>query len=219
MEEVFPQVVFTIFGLPVRDTVISTWVTMAVIIGVAWVVRRSLPTALEMLIELLRSQLVDIMGALNVDPYIPYLGALVLFLVIANNIGIVPLVSTPTKDINTTAALAVTVFFAVHLFGIQKKGLLGYLKEMATPLVILDIISDLSRTLSLSLRLFGNIIAGEIIVAVIYRLVQPVAPLPMIALSMVTGVLQAYIFMILATSAIASAVRSEGDRAEVGPNG
>lgn len=217
MEEVFPQVVFTIFGLPVRDTVISTWVTMAIIIGVAWAVRRSLPTALEMLIEFLRSQLVDIMGGMNVDPYIPYLGALVIFLMIANNIGIVPLVSTPTKDINTTAALAVTVLFAVHLFGMQKKGLLGYLKEMATPLVILDIISDLSRTLSLSLRLFGNIIAGEIIVAVIYRLVQPVVPLPMIALSMVTGVLQAYIFMILATSAIASAVRSEGDRAEAGP--
>lgn len=210
MEEVFPRVVFTPFGIPVRDTVISTWVTMAIILAAAWAIRRSMPTAVEMLIEFLRGQISDVMGGRDVDPYLPYLGSLVIFLVIANNIGVVPLVQTPTKDINTTAAMGISVLFAVHIFAIRAKGPLGYLKGMATPLVILDIIGDLSRTLSLSLRLFGNIIAGEIIVAVIYRLVQPIAPLSMVVLSMVTGVLQAYIFMVLSTSAIASAVRTDG---------
>jgi F-type H+-transporting ATPase subunit a len=210
MEEVFPRVVFTVFGLPIRDTVISTWVTMIIILAAAWAIRRSMPIAVELLIEFLRGQLAGIMGGMNVDPYIPFLGALVIFLLIANNIGVVPLVQTPTKDINTTAAMGITVLLAVHIFAIRAKGPIGYLKGMATPLTILDIISDLSRTLSLSLRLFGNIIAGEIIVAVIYRLVPPVAPLSMVVLGMVTGVLQAYIFAILSTSAIASAVRTDG---------
>lgn len=210
MEEVFPKVVFSPFGIPIRDTVVSTWVTMIIIIAAAWGIQRSLPTAAEMFIEFLRGQLSDVMGGISVDPYIPYLGAVLVFLLVANNIGVVPMIQTPTKDINTTAAMGITVLFAVHIFAIQAKGLLGYLKNMATPLVILDIIGDLSRTLSLSLRLFGNIIAGEIIVAVIYRLVPAIAPLTMIVLSMVTGVLQAYVFMVLSTNAIAGAVRTDG---------
>jgi F-type H+-transporting ATPase subunit a len=209
MEEVFPKVVLTVFGMPIRDTVISTWVAVAIILGLAWLAQRKLPGAVEMLIDFLRGQISDVMGGIDVDPYVPFVGALLIFLIVANNLGLVPLLQTPTKDINTPLALAIVVLLAVHGFAIQKKGLRGYLKEKASPLTILDVISDFSRTMSLSLRLFGNIIASEIIVAVMYRLVAPVAPLLMVFLGLITSILQAYIFMVLTTSAIAGAVRSD----------
>ncbi|MGC9349236.1 MAG: F0F1 ATP synthase subunit A [Anaerolineae bacterium] len=209
MEEVFPKVVFYIFGIPVRDTVISTWASMVIILAVVWLVREKVPTALEMVIEFVRSTLSDVMQDVDVDPFVPFLGSLGLFLLFVNNIGLVPLIETPTKDINTPLALALIVFFAVHGYGIQQNGLLGYLKSLATPMIILDVIGQASRTMSLSLRLFGNIIAGEIIVAVISRLVPVIAPLPMIALSVFSGVLQAYIFMVLATGYLAAVARHD----------
>ena len=212
MEEVFPRVVFSIAGIPVRNTVVSTWVTMVLIIIGAWIVQRRAPMLVEILIDFLRNTIGDVMGGIDPDPFVPFLGSLIIFLLLANNIGVVPLVQTPTKDINTPVALAVIVFVAVYAVGIRQKGLLGYLKELVTPLFLLDLIGQLSRTLSLSLRLFGNIIATEIVVAVIYRLVRPVAPLPLLGLGMVTGVLQAYIFMILATSAISSAVQPRNSK-------
>jgi F-type H+-transporting ATPase subunit a len=164
---------------------------------------------LEMIIDFVRSTLADVMQGVDVDPFVPFLGSLGLFLVVVNNIGLVPLIQTPTKDINTPLALALVVFFAVHAYGIQQQGLLGYLKSLATPMIILDVIGQASRTMSLTLRLFGNVIAGEIIVAVISSLITPIAPLPMIALSVFSGVLQAYIFMVLATGYLAAVARRD----------
>ena len=209
MEGVFPEVAFRVFGIPVRDTVVSTWVMMVVVIGVAALLRDSIPTALEMVIDFFRSTIRDVMGDRPVEKFIPFLGTLGVFIAFANIIAVIPLVENPTKDINTPLALALIVFFAVHVFGVLEKGGLGYFKEFLSPLIILDFIGQVSRTMSLTLRLFGNIISSEIIVAVIFSLVQPIAPLPMIGLSMFTGVLQAYIFVVLATGYIASAV-SEG---------
>ncbi len=207
MENVFPKVVFSLFGVPVRNTVVSSWITIAIIVAAVWILRRTVPTALEMAIDFLRGTVSDVMGDLPADPYIPFVGTLMLYLLVANNVGVVPLIETPTKDINTPIALAVIVFVAVHVFAVQRKGALGYLKEFASPLVVLDIIGQVSRTMSLSIRLFGNILAGDIIVAVIFMLVKPIAPLPMIVLGLVTGVLQAYIFVSIALSAISSAVQ------------
>ena len=207
MQEVFPRVVLYIFGLPVRNTVVSTWITMAVIIGLVWLLRKKLPDLLVMVIEFLRSQISDVIDGYSPDTYIPFLGTLLIFLLVANNIGILPYVVAPTLDINTPLAAALLVFFAVHYFGLREKGVGPYLKEQLSPMIVLDVIGQVSRTMSLSLRLFGNILATEIIVAVIYRLVGPLAPLPMIVLGLVTGVLQAYIFLVLAISAIAAAVR------------
>jgi F-type H+-transporting ATPase subunit a len=206
MEEVFPRdVVF--FGITVRNTVVATWFTMALIIGLVWLARRKLPAVLVMVIEFLRSSISDVLGDQDPDPYIPFLGTLFIFLLVANNLGVIPIVATPTADINTPLTAALLVFLAVHVFGVREKGLLGYLKEQASPMIVLDIIGQFSRTLSLSLRLFGNIVATEIIVAVIYRLVAPIAPLPMIGLGLITGVLQAYVFLVLSINAIAAAVR------------
>ena len=91
----------------------------------------------------------------------------------------------------------------------MERGLLGYLKMYANPLAILDVIGQVSRTMSLTLRLFGNIISGEIIVAVIFSLIAPIAPLPLAILGMITGILQAYIFIVLASSYIAAVVEQE----------
>jgi len=204
MEEVLPILVVPALGI--RDTVIFTWVAMALLIGLAYLLRQKAPELVEMLIDFLRSQIGDVMRGVEADPYIPFLGAMFLFLAVVNNLGVIPGLRTPTMDINSTVAMAVVVLFAVHVFAIRAKGLRGYLKEMATPLVILDIISDLSRTLALSLRLFGNILAGEILVAVMYRLLPQGGPLPMVALGLVTSLIQAYIFMVLTTSAIGTAV-------------
>ncbi len=206
MEEVFPKSV-QFLGMTVKDTVVSTWVTMLLIVVVAWLLRKLAPEALEMLYAFLRDTLVGSMDTDDVDTYVPFLGTLALFLLVANTIGIVPVLQSATKDINTTVALALLVLVAVFIFGFMKKGFVGYLRELATPLFILDVLGHISRTLSLSLRLFGNVIASEIIVAVMYRLVQPIAPLPMMGLGLVTGVLQAYVFVLLATGAIAAAVR------------
>jgi len=205
MDDIFPKVVFHIFGLPIKDTVISTWIMMAIIIGVVLLLRKHFPALLEMYIDFINNFVSDIMGR-SALPYVPFLGTLVLFIALANNFGVVPLMSTPTKDINTPLALALVVFFAVHYFGIKAKGVWGYVKTYLTPLAILDVIGQLSRTMSLTLRLFGNIISGELVVAVIFMLVGPIAPLPMIALGMFTAVLQAYIFTVLASGYIASAV-------------
>lgn len=204
MEDVFPQVVFSIFGIPVRDTVISTWIMMAIIVAGAVVVRYSFPTALEMLVSFLADMISDAMGR-PAAPYLPFLGALAIFIAISNIIGVVPIVTTPTRDINTPAAMAILVFFAVHVFGVREKGLFRYLKDMASPIYLapltlpLELFGQMSRTLSLTLRLFGNVISTEMIVAVIFSLVPLIAPLPLIGLSMFTGLLQAYIFTTLAT--------------------
>jgi F-type H+-transporting ATPase subunit a len=199
MEDFFPQVVFTVLGIPVRDTVISTWVMIALIVALAVVVGRRRPAALEMLFGFLNDTISDIMGR-PAEPFLPFLGALVIFIAVANLIGVVPFLVSPTRDINTPLALALVVFFSVHYFGMRSKGIFGYLKGLASPIFMLplELIGQFSRTLSLTLRLFGNIISTDMVVAVIFALVPLFAPLPLIGLSMFTGLLQAYIFTALA---------------------
>lgn len=199
MEDTFPRVVFTIFDLPVRDTVISTWIMMAVIVALAIFVGRRRPAALEMLVDFLTDTISSVMGR-SAAPYLPLLGSLAIFIAVANVMGVIPFLTSPTKDINTPLALALVVFFSVHYFGIRSKGVGHYFKDMATPIFILplEIIGQLSRTLSLTLRLFGNIISTELIVAVIFALAPLFVPLPLVGFSIFTGLLQAYIFTVLA---------------------
>ena len=118
--------------------------------------------------------------------------------------------TTPTKDLNTPVALALVVFFSVHYFGIRELGLRGYFKQLASPIFMLplELISQVSRSLSLSMRLFGNVISGEIIVAVIFSLIPVIAPLPLQMFTMFTGLLQAYIFTVLASVYVGAAVEA-----------
>jgi F-type H+-transporting ATPase subunit a len=199
MQDFFPQVVFNVLGIPVRDTVISTWIMMALIVGLAVVARLRWPMAVEALIRFLGDTISDLMGR-PTEPFLPFLGALIIFIAVANIIGVIPFIISPTRDINTPLALALVVFFSVHYFGMRSKGVLGYLKDLASPIFMLplELVGQFSRTLSLTLRLFGNIISTDMVVAVIFALVPLFAPLPLIGLSIFTGLLQAYIFTALA---------------------
>ena len=212
MEAITPQVVFYLFGLPITDTVVSSWVMMALIILVAFLIRKFKPTAGEMIVEMINNIVSSVMPEnAKVSNYLPILGTLAIFLIFANVFSIFPLMVSPTANLNTTIALAVVVFFAVHYYGVREKGLWGYIKDFANPIFILplEIVSQFSRTLSLAIRLFGNILSTDLIVAIVFSLIPFIVPLPLAALGMLTGVLQAYIFLVLASLYIASAIEVE----------
>lgn len=209
MEAITPQVVFIIFGIPITNTIISTWAIMVIVMVFAWLVRKYKPGISEIIIESINGIIGSVMpDEAKIIKYLPILGTLAIFLIFANIFSIFPFMVSPTANINTTIALALVVFFAVHAYGIAEKGVLGYAKDFANPIFILplEIVSQISRTLSLSIRLFGNILSTDLIVAIIFSLVPFFLPLPLVALSMLTGVLQAYIFTVLASLYIASAV-------------
>jgi F-type H+-transporting ATPase subunit a len=209
MEGLFPEVVFRIFGIPVRDTVISSWVVSALIVVGATLIRRTAPTGIEMLMEFISDLIADAIGE-KARPYLPLLGTLAIFVAVSNVIGEVPLLVAPTSDLNTPVALALIVFFAVHYYGVRASGLWGYLKGLASPIYMLplEIVSQLSRTLSLAVRLFGNILSTKLIVAVIFSLLPLFVPLPLQAFSIFTGLLQAYIFTALAAVYIGAGLTS-----------
>jgi F-type H+-transporting ATPase subunit a len=207
MKGLFPEVVFTVAGIPVRDTVISTWLIMILIVAVVYALRRRFPETLEMLVEFVLDTVSAVMSR-PATPYLPLLGTLAVFIAVANNIGIVPVLHAPTRSVNTTFALALTVLFSVHYYGLRERGLRSYLRGLASPIFLLplELIGQVSRTLSLSLRLFGNVLSSELIVAVIFSLLPLIVPLPLIAFGMLTGVLQAYIFTVLAAVYIGAGV-------------
>lgn len=209
MQSVFPQTLFIVGGIAIRDTVVWTWVMMALIMALAVLIRHLQPGALEVLIDFFTDMISTVMQRPG-GPYLPLLGSLAIFIGVANVIGVIPVISSPTHDINTALALALIVFFSVHFYGIQAKGLWGYLKGLASPIFTLplEIIGQLSRTLSLTLRLFGNVISGELVVAVLFSLVPLFVPIPLVAFTMFTGVLQAYVFTVLAAIYVAAGVQA-----------
>ncbi|MBN1438034.1 MAG: F0F1 ATP synthase subunit A [Anaerolineales bacterium] len=219
MEDVLPKVVFTVFGLPVRDTVVATWAMILLVLLAAAFINRRKPTALEMLVDFLADLISGILGR-PAAPYLPLLGSLAIFIAVANVIGFIPFLLSPTRDINTPLALALVVFLSVHFFGIRSKGLVRYLKDMASPIYLLplEIIGQLSRTLSLTLRLFGNIFSAELILVIVIALAPLFVPLPLAGLGIFTGLLQAYIFTALAAVYIGAGVEAvaEGKRKEKG---
>jgi len=209
MVSLTPQVVFTVFGLSITNTVVSTWVMMAVIIIVAALIRQFKPVAGEMVIEIVDNVVSSVLPEdVIIAEYLPILGTLAIFLILANIFSVFPFMVSPTANINTTIALAVVVFISVHIYGVRKKGFWQYLKDLADPIFILplEIVSQFSRTLSLSIRLFGNVLSTDLIVAIVFSLIPFLLPLPLAALAMLTGIIQAYIFTVLASLYIASAV-------------
>ena len=207
MDSVFPQVIFTFYGIPVRNTVISTWAMIALILVGVLVLRKKAPVILEMLIDLVEGVAKDYIKGPS-EIYVPFLGSMIVFIAVANISGIIPLMATPTRDINTPLALALVSLLGVFAYGIKVKGIGKFVKGFLTPMVIFDVIGYVSRTMSLTLRLFGNVLGGEIVVAVLAMLVPIGVPLIMVALSSITGILQAYVFTVLTASYLASMVES-----------
>ncbi len=209
MDSVIPQVAFTLFGLPVRNTVLATWIAMGLIILVIVVLDRVKPHMLDDFVEFLTNLIGGIMNVDNVEHYLPLLGTLIIFIAVTNSLGAFPLLTAPTSDINTTIALALVVFVGVHIYGIQANGVVRYTKDLASPIFLLplEIIGQVSRTISLALRLFGNVLSGELIVAIVFSLVPIGIPLILTALSLLIGILQAYVFTALTSVYIETAVQ------------
>jgi F-type H+-transporting ATPase subunit a len=143
--------------------------------------------------------------------YLGFLGTLFLFVAFASLCTLLPGYQPPTASLSTTAALALCVFVAVPLFGIEQQGIGDYLKTFVQPTIIMlpfNIISELSRTLALAVRLFGNMMSGAMIIAILLTITPFVFPIFMTLLGLLTGMVQAYIFSILAAVYIAAAVRT-----------
>ena len=227
MDSFFPRVVFSVFGIGVRDTVVSTWLMMIIIFALVILIRRQRPVLLVMLLDVLETLIGDLLGGYRLDRYLPFLGSLAIFITFANIFSILPTIPlpggnmlpivAPTRDLNTPIALAVVVFFSVHYFGMLQQGVLGYLKNLASPVFLLplEIIGQISRTVSLAVRLFGNVLSTELIVLVVFMLIPLFVPLPVIGLNIFTGLLQAYIFTALAAVYISTGLEEPGEKKEI----
>ena len=167
---------------------------------------------LELLVTGIAQQIEDVIGK-DARPYLPLLGTLFIFLVTANLSGVLPGVEAPTSKLETPAALALIVFFSVHYFGVRARGLSGYLASFAEPKLImlpLNIISEVTRTFSLMVRLFGNVMSGAFVIALVVALAGLFVPIPLMVLEILVGVVQAYIFTVLAAVFIGAAVGTIG---------
>jgi len=208
-------VVFRLGLLVVTAPVVTTWGIMLVLGTGSWVLTRRLSlqpgrtqVALEVLVSGVSSQIEEVLRR-SARGVLPLVGTLFLYLLAANLCGIIPGVQAPTAHLETPAALALIVFFAVHYFGIRSQGLRGYLASFARPKLVmlpLNIISEITRTFSLMVRLFGNVMSGEFLIALVVALAGLLIPIPLMALELLVGVVQAYIFTVLATVFIGAAV-------------
>jgi len=201
-------------------TIVFTWIVMALMAVGSWLVTRNLSsgtelsrgqTALEVIVSMIQDQIEEVSQQ---DPrrYMLFIGSLFLFIATSNLLSIVPGYHPPTGSLSTTAALAICVFLAVPIFGISQQGLGNYLRQYLKPSPIMlpfNLIGEVSRTLALAVRLFGNVMSGSMLVAILLTIVPLIFPIVMQVLGLLTGLIQAYIFAILAMVYIASATRTQ----------
>lgn len=204
--------------LKVNATLLNTWVVMLFLVFLSWVITRKLTAGLNIRRgqALIESLLVFILDQIreetheDADKYLPFIGTLFLFIVVSNIIGVIPGFESPTASLSTATALAICVFVAVPAFGISNRGFRGYMEHYVQPtpfMLPFNIIGELSRTLALAIRLFGNIMSGSLIIAIVLSLSPLFFPVVMQAFGLLIGVIQAYVFAILALVYIASASR------------
>lgn len=214
-------VVFSIGPVPITAPVVITWGMIAILaVGARLLTRRltlhpsATQAVLEMLVDGIATQIRDTMRS---EPrvYMPLIGTLFLFILLANWSSLIPGIEPPTAALETDAALALIVFVAVAWFGIRARGLGGWLASFAEPNLLmapLNLIESVTRTFSLLVRLFGNVMSGVFVVGIVLSLVGLLVPVPLMALELLTGAVQAYIFSVLAMVFIAGAVGDSGQR-------
>ena len=232
------EIIFWQYGiLKLNATIAFTWGLMLVLVIGSILVTRGLPMAksaaysgvhssahsidshrsrwqtfLEIVVTAIDNQIEEV-GLRNPQKYLGFLGTLFLFVATASLGTVIPGYEPPTGSLSTTAALALCVFVAVPFFGIEQQGVATYLKSYVQPTFIMlpfNIIGELSRTLALAVRLFGNMMSGAMIIAILLTITPFVFPVVMTALGLLTGMVQAYIFSILAAVYIAAATRTRG---------
>lgn len=200
------------------DTLMMTWLTMAIIILFAVLATRNLKIKpqgwqnfLEMVVDALLEQIDANMGPRG-RKLAPLVITLFLFLVVGNELGLIPGFTSPTSDLNTTLGLALMIVVIVHILGVVNKGPVRYIKhffEPYVPFVIINIIEELAKPITLSFRLFGNILAGEILLLILGMLVPYVVPTAWLAFSVFVGVVQAFIFTMLSISYLSNSLADD----------
>lgn len=208
-------VLLRIGPVPIASQVVVTWGIMLVLAGGAWLLTRRLATRpsrrqafLELVVETIASQIHDTMRVAPA-PYLPLIGTLFLFIFTANWSSLVPGIEPPTAHVETDAALALVVLAATIWFGVRARGARGYLASFAEPTILmlpLNVIETITRTFSLVVRLFGNVMSGVFVIGIILSLAGLLVPIPLMALDLLTGAVQAYIFAVLAMVFIGGAV-------------
>lgn len=216
------HILFTILGFPLNATIFFTWVVMAALtLGAMAITRRLRPdvapsrwrTALEVIVTGIEAQIAEITRK-PARGVMPFVGTLFLFIAASNLLLVVPGFDPPTGSLSTTAALALAVLIAVPGFGIANRGLRAYLHSYLEPNIIMlpfNIIGEVSHGLSLAIRLYGNIMSGAVIAAILLGVAPFFFPVVMDMLGLLTGLIQAYIFAVLATVYIAAATDDDND--------
>ena len=220
------EIIFWQYGFfKLNATIVFTWGLMLVLAVGAKLITRRLSTdlnrsrwqnLLEIVVTAIEKQIEDV-GLHHARRYVGFLGTLFLFLATASLCTVIPGYEPPTGSLSTTVALALCVFVAVPFFGIQEQGMGNYLKSYVQPTFIMlpfNIISEISRTLALAVRLFGNMMSGAMIIGILLTITPFIFPIIMTALGLLTGMVQAYIFSILAAVYIAAATRVRQPKTE-----
>ncbi|HAF91850.1 MAG TPA: F0F1 ATP synthase subunit A [Pseudomonas sp.] len=210
------ETLFWIGPLPISHAVVVTWALMALLgIGSWWLTRRlalhpsRLQAVLELLVTTLDAQIRDTMQVAAAAPYRGLIGSLFLFILAANWSELVPGIEPPTANLETDTALALLVLVASVGYGIARRGLRRYLRAFAEPswlMVPLNLVEQITRTFSLTVRLFGNVMSGVFVIGIALSLAGLLVPIPFMALDVLTGAIQAYIFSVLAMVFIGAAV-------------
>ena len=196
-------------------TIVFTWLVMLILVLGSWLITRQLSIqpplsrwqiTLEIVVEQIRQQIRDA-SQQKADQFLPFIGTLFLFITMANLLTIFPVYQSPAGSLSTTAALALCVFVAVPIYGIKNVGIKNYLRHYIQPTPVMlpfNLISEVSRTVSLAIRLFGNIMSTSLLVAILISIVPLFFPAVMTLFGLLVGVIQAYVFTILAMVYIAS---------------
>jgi F-type H+-transporting ATPase subunit a len=207
--------VFTLGPLPITQPVLVTWGLLVLLGVLSLLVTRRLTlvpskaqAVLEILVGAIDGQIHETMQA-NPGPYRALIGTIFVYVLIANWSSLVPGIEPPTAHLETDAALALIVFCATIFYGVSSRGLGGYLKTFAEPtwvMIPLNVVEQITRTFSLIVRLFGNVMSGVFVIGIVLSLAGLLVPIPLMALELLTGAVQAYIFAVLATVFIGAAV-------------
>jgi F-type H+-transporting ATPase subunit a len=218
--------VFHLGPVPITGPVLTTWAIMAAMVLASILMTRRLSlrpgriqAALELVTGAVDQQLRDVMQS-DPAPYRVLIGTILLFVLIANWSSLIPGVEPPTAHIETDAALALIVFAATLYHGVRVNGLAGYLRTFAQPtwlMIPLNIVEQFTRTFSLIIRLFGNVMSGVFVIGIILSLAGLFVPIPLMALDLLTGAVQAYIFAILAAVFIGAAISEAQPRTQPSP--
>ena len=200
-------VLFHLGFVPISSAVVTTWGLMAALTVGCWIATRTLRVVAKGPQAVIEAAVLEIEAQItatldrNAGPFLALLGTLFIFLLVANLSGILPGVRPPTASLETPAALAAIVFLSVHFYGIRFQGFATYLKSYLRPNPVMlpfNILSEITRSFSLAMRLFGNLMSEELVVAIILALAGLLVPIPFMAFGILVGLVQAYIFTILA---------------------